>query len=149
MRPAALAALAAFAVAGCATVHTSAGLTRAQFIARADAICQAEQRKIQRVAAAEGTSVASTPRMIRHAVAIHEGVSSELQSLVQPAGEQAPIASWLNARAVATTIEGDTAQALAKQLPTAPGVQRERERASENVSRLARAYGLGACAVLE
>jgi hypothetical protein len=138
----------AVTLAACSSANTRPGLTRAQFIARADAICAAEDVKLSRVAAYEHATLAelaSDPRLIRHAVAIHEAASAKLEALAEPPADVAPIARWLAARTVATTVEFDAEQALVKRLPDAARVQAERARRSALALGLARGYGLRVC----
>ncbi|HXW59516.1 MAG TPA: hypothetical protein VEJ23_08575 [Solirubrobacteraceae bacterium] len=145
---AALTVAVAVAVAACTSANTKPGLTRAQFIARADTICRAEQARLRRVAAAEHATLgelASDARLIRHAVAIHEAANARLEALPEPPADVTPIARWLAARTVATTLEFDAEQALVKRLPGAARVQAERVRRSALAQGLARGYGLSVC----
>lgn len=147
-----VAVLAAFALAGCSTANTKPGVTKAQFLARADALCQAEIDRLRGVAAFERVplaSLADDPRLIRHAVAIHEATDAKLEALPEPPGEAAGIAKVLTARTIATTVETDTAQALAKHLPAAQSVQQERMRRSAIAKSLAAGYGLSVCGPIE
>ena len=122
---AALMGLLAVAVAACSSANTKAGVTKAQFIARADAVCRAEQEKLHRSLVREHTTAAALdfyPRVIRIAVAIHEAADAKLEALSEPPREVAPITRWLTARTIATTVEFDAAQATAQRIPAAARV---------------------------
>jgi hypothetical protein len=142
---------------GCGVTHTKAGLTRPQFIAAADAVCRVEDMKLnyieQRAATLEGASAASfrsVPHLIRKAVAIRETTNAELESLAEPPGETAAIATWLTARIVATTIGLDAAEAPAgHDLVAAKDLQRQLSRSLARVRELARAYGFAVCDATE
>jgi hypothetical protein len=142
---------------GCGAVHTKAGLTRAQFIAAADAVCQVEEVKLnyieQRAATLEGASVASfrsVPRLIRKAVAIHEATNAKLESLAEPPGETTAIGKWLTARIVATTTGLDAAEAPAGHDPVATkDLQRQLSRSIARARGLAHAYGFAVCDATE
>jgi hypothetical protein len=152
MRRGVLAVLAAVALAGCSTANTQTGLTRAQFAARADAVCAIEADRLAGVAAEERGSVSSlhdVARYVRHAVAIHEQTNSRLEALAEPPAGVTAIARWLNARTVATTVETDTAQALTQALPALASVQVERTRTSARAQLLARALGMRVCGPIE
>jgi hypothetical protein len=152
MRRGALAVLAVLATAGCGAANTKPGLTKAQFIAQADAICRAEDEKLHRAAELSHASIASfgdVPRLIRQAVAIHEATNAELESLTEPPGQVATIGKWLTARTVAATVESDAAQALAEELSTARNVQEERKRTSALARALAHNYGFNVCGPIE
>jgi hypothetical protein len=154
----ALAVLALLAgTTGCGVTRTQAGLTKAQFIARADAICAGEDIKMayieRRARVLEGASVASfrsVPRLIRKAVAIHEVANLELEALPQPPGETTAIGKWLTARIVATTIALDAAEAPPGQdLIAARDLQRQLTRSIALVHRLAHGYGFAVCDAAE
>jgi hypothetical protein len=142
---------------GCGATNTREGMTRAQFIAAADALCRVEEVKLnyihQRAAALEGASVASfrsVPRLIRKAVAIHEVTNAKLESLAQPPGDTAAIGKWLTARIVATTIAFDAAEAPAGHDRVATeDLQRQLTRAIALVQRLAHSYGFAVCDAAE
>lgn len=149
---AALLSLLAVAIAACSSANTKAGVTKAQFIARADAVCRAEQEKLRRALEREHTTVAALayyPRIIRIAVAIHEAADAKLEALSEPPQDVAPITRWLTARTIATTVEFDAAQALAQHLPAAARVQAERLRRSALALSLARDYSLTVCGSIE
>jgi hypothetical protein len=144
-----LGAIAVLALAGCGTTSAKSAPTKAQFTARADAICGYEEKKLRRAAAFDHASIASfseVPRLIRQAVAIHEAATAKLESLSQPVGEAATITRWLTARTVATTLERDTAEAPSgKDLTAARDVREELGRARAFVGDLSRRYGLQVC----
>lgn len=142
---------------GCGRTRTDPGLTKAQFIAAADAVCRVEEVKLkyieQRAATLEGVPAASfrsVPRLIRKAVAIHETTNAKLESLTEPPGETAAIGSWLTARIVATTIGLDAAEAPAgHDLVGRRDLQRQLSRSIARVHRLAHAYGFAVCDATE
>jgi hypothetical protein len=142
---------------GCGHTRTDSGLTKAKFIAAADAACRVEEAKLkyieQRAATLEGASAASfrsVPHLIRKAVAIHEDTNIKLESLAEPAGETSTIAKWLTARIVATTIGLDAAEAPAgHDLVAAKDLQRQLSRSIARVRGLARAYGFNVCDATE
>lgn len=144
-------------VTGCGVTRTKAGLTKAQFIAHADAICGVERQDItyveRRAAALEGASVASfrsVPHLIRKAVAIYETTNAELESLAEPPGETRAIGRWLTARVVAATVALDAAEAPAgHDLVAARDLQQELSRAIALARRLARAFGFAVCNAAE
>jgi hypothetical protein len=138
---------------GCGVTRTKPGLTKAQFIAHADAICGVEDENLayieRRAATLEGASVASfrsVPRLIRKAVAIHEVTNAKLESLAEPPGEATAIAKWLTARIVATTVALDAAEAPAgHDLIATKDLQRQLSRAVALVRGLAHSYGFAVC----
>jgi hypothetical protein len=142
---------------GCGATRTKAGLTRAQFIGEADAVCRVEEVKLKyiesRAQALEGAPVASfrsVPRLIRKAVAIHEVANANLESLAQPPGETTAISKWLTARIVATTIALDAAEAPAgHDLIATRDLQRQLSRARALVRGLAHSYGFAVCDATE
>jgi hypothetical protein len=144
-------------VTGCSVTRTEPGLTRAQFIARADAICQLEGEKLayieHRAAALAGASIASfrsVAPLIRKAVAVHEAANAKLESLPEPPRDTATIGRWLTARTVAATVASDSAEAPAGQdLSAARDVQRELGRVTARARDLARGYGFKVCGATE
>jgi hypothetical protein len=144
-------------VTGCGVTRTKSGLTKAQFIAHADAICRVEEVELkyieQRAATLEGASVASfrsVPRLIRKAVAIHEVANAKLEALSQPPAETTAIGKWLTARIVATTIALDAAEAPAgHDLIATKDLQQQLSRAIALVRRLAHSYGFAVCDAAE
>jgi hypothetical protein len=142
---------------GCGRTRTDPGLSKAQFIAAADAVCRVEDVKLnyieQRAATLEGASAASfrsVPQLIRKAVAIHETTNAELESLTEPPGETAAIGKWLTARIVATTIGLDAAEAPAgHDLVARKDLQRQLSQSIARVRGLAHAYGFAVCDATE
>jgi hypothetical protein len=138
---------------GCGMTRTEPGLTKAQFIAHADAICRSEDVKLayieQRAASLEGASLASfrtVPHLIRKTVAIHEVTNAKLEALPQPPAETTAIGRWLTARIVATTVALDAAEAPAgKDLIAARDLQQQLTRAIVLVRGLAHSYGFAVC----
>jgi hypothetical protein len=143
-----VAIVAVLAVTSCGTARTNAAVTKAQFIARADAICQAEQAKLAFIklgagAAGEGPT---TPSVIRQEVVQSRAATAKLESLPQPPGENATIGKWLTARTVAATIASDAGEAPAGEDATAVrDVLNELTRANALAQRLAGDYGVETC----
>jgi hypothetical protein len=151
----AAAILVVYASAGCGATRSGPAPTKAQFIARADAICRIEEKKFAGVEFRSGVrSVAllrNFPRLIRKAAAIHEAGNAELESLPEPSGEAATIDRWLTARTVATTVESDLVEAPPGEEPAtaARALKGELKRTRDIARGLGRSYGLGVCGSTE
>jgi hypothetical protein len=143
-----VAILAALALTGCGTAGAKTAISKAQFVARADAICRAEQAKlayIKRRAGAQ-SGVAVVPSLIRQKVAQSRLATARLESLHQPPGQAATIGRWLTARTVAATVASDVAEAPARKDATAVrDVVHELGKATVLEERLAGEYGLEVC----
>src|SRR5271166_4199629 len=114
--------VALLALSGCGGNRASPAPTRAQFAARADAVCRFEADKLARAATIEHAPLAAfgtVPRLIRQAVVIRELTDARLEALRVPAGEAGAIGRWLTARTVAATLQRDAAEAPAGQFPKA------------------------------
>jgi hypothetical protein len=154
-----VATVAVLAVTGCGTERRKAAVTNAQFIASADAICQAEQAKFayigqrapalrQRARTVDHTPI--IPSLIRQQVAQSRLANGKLEALPQPPGDRARIGKWLTARTVAATIASDLGEAPAGEHATAVrDVLNELKRANALAQRLAGDYGLEACRAAE
>jgi hypothetical protein len=127
------------ALGGCGSSKPG-GLTKAQYVARADAIClalEAQSRALSRQAKA-------LLQAIKEITVARERADAQLQAIPKPASESRP-AEWLHWRELATA---DTKKALESK----PGSSANRatfvaEHTDLERSRaLARAYGLTACA---
>src|SRR5262249_25943591 len=144
---------AALALAGCGAGAPKAAPTKAEFIARADAICSQETAKLSRLRAGEHVSsvaLISAPRLIRRVTAIHEAATARLESLSQPTGEGTTIAKWLTARTVAATFELDTAEApRAEGSVAARDIRGALRTATANVHDLSQSYGFRVCGANE
>jgi hypothetical protein len=138
----------ALLLGACGTARTKADLTRAQFIARADAICRTTDAKlayIRQLAAKLGRAPSAAPVM-RQEVAAARLATARLESLPEPPGESGAIGSWLTARTVAATVASDAAEAPSGEDRAAvKDVFAELEVARTRAERLARDYGLEAC----
>jgi hypothetical protein len=82
-----------------ATTATPAGLTKAQYIARANAICttgkrQAALGKIQSLAFQSPIPTAEILRRLRRAAAIFVAVRDQLAALPPPAADRAALTHW-------------------------------------------------------
>jgi len=141
------------AVSGCGDASSTTAPTKAQFAARADAICSYEARKLRWAAAFERASLASfdeVPRLIRQAVAIHTAADAKLESLPKPSGEGAAITRWLTARTIASTLELDTAEApVGRASVAARDIRSALARARALVHALSRRYGFRICGASE
>ena len=140
--------IAALMLGGCGTARTKADLTKAQFIAGADAICRTTEAKlayIRQLAAKLGRAPSSAPVM-RQEVAAARLATARLESLPEPPGESGAIGRWLTARTVAATVASDAAEAPSGEDRAAvQDVFAELEVARARAERLARNYGLEAC----
>lgn len=126
-------ACSALLTAGCgsSTTNTAAAPTKAQYIARADAICHAEvSKKIKEFAA--GTS--RTNDLGRDTKAAEEANAS-LRALPQPSGSESVLAEWLKLRERVTAISHGR-----------PASAAEDQEAIAKAYSIARAYGLRSCA---
>jgi hypothetical protein len=133
----------------CGTARTRADMTKAQFIARADAICRAAEAKLAyiRQLAAKLGRAPSAPPVMRQEVAAARLATGRLESLPEPPGEGEAIARWLTARTVAATVASDAAEAPpGEDRAAVKDVFAELEVARARAGRLARDYGLEACA---
>jgi hypothetical protein len=147
-----LGAIAALAIAGCGASTPSVAPTKPQFIARADAICGSEERKLRRAALdrAASASYSEVQRLTRELAAIQQDATNRLEALPEPAGQAATIAGWLTARTVAATFELDTAEAPAGEgLTAVTDMRAALARASARVRELSRSYGFRVCGVAE
>jgi len=140
--------LAALSAAGCGVTREKRGLTRAQFVASADAVCRHEQAKLAYIAArAHRLSRALTaPRVIRQQVAQSRLATATLEAQPEPPGDAGAITRWLTARTVAATVAIDLAEAPAKGETTAvDDVRAELSAAQARARGLALAYGSRVC----
>jgi hypothetical protein len=148
-----LGAIAVLALAGCGGSNPRTTPSKAQFIARADAICGHEAAKLSRVKAgdhASGASLGQVPRLIRQVAAIHEAATAKLESLPQPPGQASTIAGWLTARTVAATFELDTAEAPTGEHSVAGSdIRAALHRATALVRSLSQSYGFRVCGTTE
>jgi hypothetical protein len=141
-------ALAVIATCGCGATRTKRGLTRAQFISSADAVCGHEQAKLRFVAdraRALGRS-AEAPAVIRQQVAQSQLATSRIERLSEPPGDTGAIKRWLTARTVAATVALDLAEAPAGRGRAAVAdVRRELGIRRAQARALAAAYGSRVC----
>jgi hypothetical protein len=148
-----LGALAALALAGCGAGSPRATPTRAEFIARADAICNQETARLSRLAAREhasSSSLTDARRLIRQMATVHEAATAKLESLSQPSGEATTITRWLTARTVAATFELDTAEAPSGEGSVAASdIRAALRRAVARVRNLSQSYGFRICGASE
>ena len=132
----------------CGTARTRADMTKARFIARADAICRAAEAKLTyiRQLAAKLGRAQSAPPVMRQEVAAARQATARLESLREPPGGSEAIDRWLTARTVAATVASDAAEAPAKEAGAAvKDVFEQLDVARARAGRLAREYGLEAC----
>jgi hypothetical protein len=132
----------------CGTARTTADMTKAQFIARADAICRAAEAKLAyiRQLAAKLGRAPSAPPVMRQEVAAARLATARLEALPEPPGESEAIDRWLTARTVAATVASDAAEAPPGEDKAAvKDVFAQLEVARAREARLGRQYGLEAC----
>jgi hypothetical protein len=144
----AVAIVVALMLSACGTARTQADLTKAQFIARADAICRTTDAKLAyiRQLAAKLGRARSAPAVMRQEMATARLATARLESLPEPPGESEAIGRWLTARTVAATVARDAAEAPpAEDRAAVKDVFAELEAARARAGRLARDYGLEAC----
>jgi hypothetical protein len=143
-----LAIVVALTLGACGTTRTKANLTKAQFIARADAICRMTDAKLAyiRQLAAKMGHAPSAPPVIRQEVAAARLATARLESLPEPPGESQAIARWLTARTVAATVASDAAEAPpGEDRAAVKDVFAALELVRARAGRLARDYGLEVC----
>jgi hypothetical protein len=132
----------------CGSARTRADMTKARFIARADAICRAAEAKLTsiRQLAAKLGRAPSAPSVLRQEVAAARLATARLESLPEPPGASEAIDRWLTARTVAATVASDAAEAPAGEARAAVrDVFEQLYAARARAGRLAREYGLEAC----
>jgi hypothetical protein len=133
---------------GCGATRTKRGLSRAQFIASADAVCRHEQAKLRFIAdrARRLGQAISSPRVIRQQAAQFQLATRRLEALAEPPGDAGAIKRWLTARTVAATVALDLAEAPAKGSATAVAdVERELATSRARARGLALSYGFPVC----
>jgi hypothetical protein len=133
---------------GCGATRTRRGLTRAQFIAAADAVCSHEQAKLRFIA--ERARVLGrepqAPAVVRQQVAQSQLGTARIEGLAEPPSDTRAIKSWLTARTVAATVALDLAEAPARGDATAVAdVRSELARRRARARTLALAYGSQVC----
>jgi len=151
--PAALALAAVLAMAGCG----SSAPTKAQYVAKADAICAAESARtapligqVTAAASALGTGGASGARKLESTVAELLAVTAtylaRLQKLEQPSGAHAAIGRFLTPLAGVVGAIGQAATALdAGQSQQALGLLEKARPTAAQATSGAREYGLVRC----
>jgi hypothetical protein len=155
-RPAAILAawtcLALLLLTGCGSSRVQRGLTRAGYVASADAVCRFEQAKLAFITARARRlgRAASSPAIIRQQVAQSQLATSRLEALAQPPGDTRAITQWLTARTVAATVAVDVAEAPARgERRAVAGVQHELIAARARARALAFAYGSRVCGEID
>jgi hypothetical protein len=132
----------------CGATRAKRGLSRAQFIASADAVCRYEQAKLLFVADRArrlGRSI-TAPHVIRQQVVQFQLATSRLEALPEPPGDGGAIGRWLTARTVAATVALDLAEAPAKgDAAAVADVRRELGTTRARARGLAVSYGSRAC----
>jgi hypothetical protein len=145
-------ALAALLAAGCGTTREKRGLSRAQFVASADAVCRYEQAKLATIEArAQRLGRADTaPSVIRQRVAQSQLATGRLEGLPEPPGDARAIGRWLTARTVAATVAVDLAEAPSRGEATAVSdVKGQLATALARARALALGYGSQVCSETE
>jgi len=140
--------LAALSASGCGATREKKGVTRARFIASADAACRLEQGRlafIEARAQRPGRAPAAPP-VIRQRVAQSQLTTARLEALPEPPGGGREIKRWLTARTVAATVALDLAEAPAKgRAGAVRDVRDELTTARSRARGLALAYGTRVC----
>jgi hypothetical protein len=139
-------------VAGCGATRTRRGLTRAQFIAAADAVCRHEQVKLRFIA--ERVRLirrpVEAPAVIRQEVAQSQLATGRIEGLVEPPGDTRAIKRWLTARTVAATVALDLAEAPARgNVVAVADMRRELAVRRARARTLALAYGSQVCSATD
>jgi hypothetical protein len=146
-RPA-LAAMTVASLAGAGCGGAERQPSRAQFSARAEAICAAEGRKLGYIrsrARAHGLATRA-PALLRKEAAASRAATEALDALARPRGEAAEVRRWLTARTVAATIAIDLAEAPSgKDAAAVAAVAAELARARARARALSGKFGGGAC----
>jgi hypothetical protein len=140
--------LAGCSAAGCGTARPKRGVSRAQFIASADAVCRHEQGQLGVIAAWARSSrrTLSARRVIHGQVAQSRAATSLLEALAEPPGDESAIKRWLTARTVAATVAIDLAEAPTKRDAVAVAdVRRELATTRARARSLAASYGSRVC----
>jgi hypothetical protein len=144
--------LAALSSAGCGTTRERHGVSRAQFIASANAVCGFEQTKLAYI---EGRArrlrrADSTPAVIRQRAAQSQLATARLEALPEPPGDGRAIGQWLTARTVAATVALDLAEAPPTGDATAVSdVKAQLLTARSRAHALALAYGSQVCSATD
>jgi hypothetical protein len=144
--------LAAVSAAGCGATPEKPGLSRAQFIASANAVCGHEQAKLAfiRARAQRFGRPATAPSVIRQQVAQSQLATARLEALSEPPADTGAIKRWLTARTVAATVALDLAEAPARGAPVARSdVQGALASARGRARDLALAYGSRVCGEID
>jgi hypothetical protein len=144
----AAAILAASLASACGTTRAKRGVTHAQFVASADAVCRREQAKLAFIAnrARSLQETLAAPHVIRQQVAQFELATNRLEALPEPPRDVHAIDRWLTARTVAATVARDLAEAPAKGDSLAVAdVRRELALTRARARDLAASYGSKVC----
>jgi len=148
------AALACLSLGACGG-REQAGVTRAQYIVRADRICHATRVQaapmLRRLAAGAGSLDAASVRRLaplgRRIHTLATGYLGRMSALRQPAGDNAEIERFLSAtRRAADAIGKAAAAAAAGHAVEALGALQQAQSAANDANAAAAAYGLGECA---
>jgi len=156
----ALAALLAFALGGCGSGHstTTSGPTRAQYVARANAICEAVRAKTTPLISELQSSVAgiltgektAETRDATVVAQLHTYASqslAQLEALPQPAADHAAIERFLTPlEAVVTAIGHAHTSLVTGQAAQAVATVTQIQPTAQAVTSAAHAYGLTECA---
>jgi hypothetical protein len=137
--------------ASCGATRTKQGLSRAQFIASADAVCRFEQAKLRFIddRARRLRLALAGPVVVRQQVVQSTLATSRLEALEEPPHDTSRIKRWLTARTVAATVALDLAEAPARGSAVAVAdVRHELELTRARARGLAIAYGSRVCGEL-
>ena len=137
-----VAALAALVVvAGCGSTRTPVGaLTKAQYIARADAVCQALLNKLE----AANSKATSFEGALKAATVTRRQADAQLRAIPMPASERAP-SEWLHWRELATAENKRGVDAKPFSAARTAAIKAEFQ-ATLKARAIANAYGMTTCA---
>ena len=133
----ALGAAAAAAVAGCGKSQPQ--ITKAQYVARANAVCADVSRTVKALAVRQVPITVLAPRVL----AVRQKANARLRSIPLPADSSVPT-EWLHLREVALA----DAKQIFRATPHSPAYRAATlryRRAETQVSGVATRYGLGEC----
>jgi hypothetical protein len=123
---------------GCGSGHKT--LTNSQYIARAQAVCRALERKLQVVSTNEN----AFPPKIREAIRARQLANEQLRALSAPSSEKVA-SEWLHWREVAVSATQTALESKPGSAANAAAGKKEHE-ATEKARALARSAALPACA---
>jgi hypothetical protein len=119
---------------GSSTTTTAAAPTKAEYIAKADAICRVELSRKTQASAGEGTAGKSSITNRNRDLDAAEEANARLRALPQPSGSASVLDEWLKLRERVTAIDRGRSASVRERLEDA------------KTYRIAKGYGLQSCA---